>query len=62
MRHIWAAQHERRREMDDLFSLRGKNAKPVKADGKGRRWKSLSDFVTGSCNRVAHASALSAVE
>ena len=41
---------------------RGKNSKPVKTDGKGRRWKSLSDFVTGSCNRVAHASAVSAVE
>lgn len=43
-------------------SSRGKYAKPVKADGKGRRWKSLGDFVTGSCNRVAHASAVSAVE
>jgi chromosomal replication initiator protein len=28
----------------------------------GRRWKSLSDFVVGSCNRVAHASALSVVD
>jgi chromosomal replication initiator protein len=43
-------------------SPRGKNAKPAKPEGKGRRWKTLADFVTGSCNRVAHASALSAVE
>jgi chromosomal replication initiator protein len=28
----------------------------------GRRWRSLSDFVVGACNRVAHASALSVVE
>ena len=28
----------------------------------GRRWRLLADFVVGSCNRVAHASALSVVE
>jgi chromosomal replication initiator protein len=28
----------------------------------GRRWKLLSEFVVGPCNRVAHASALSVVE
>jgi chromosomal replication initiator protein len=33
-----------------------RNAKPA------RRWRSLSDFVVGPCNRVAHASALSVVE
>ena len=27
-----------------------------------RRWKTLQDFVTGACNRVAHASAMSVVE
>ena len=27
-----------------------------------RRWRRLSDFVVGSCNRVAHASAVSVVE
>jgi chromosomal replication initiator protein len=27
-----------------------------------RHWRSLTDFVVGSCNRVAHASALSVVE
>jgi len=27
-----------------------------------RRWRGLSDFVVGSCNRVAHAAALSIVE
>ncbi len=43
-------------------SARGKHVKPAKPDGKGRRWKALGDFVTGSCNRVAHASALSVVE
>jgi chromosomal replication initiator protein len=29
---------------------------------RGRRWRRLADFVVGPCNRVAHASALSAVE
>jgi chromosomal replication initiator protein len=33
--------------------------RPVKST---RRWHQLSDFVVGSCNRVAHASALSIVE
>ncbi|MBA4188043.1 MAG: chromosome replication initiation protein [Planctomycetaceae bacterium] len=28
----------------------------------GRRWKLLHEFVVGSCNRVAHASALSVIE
>jgi chromosomal replication initiator protein len=37
-------------------------ARPVASQRTGRRWKSLADFVTGQCNRVAHASALSAVE
>ncbi len=35
---------------------------PVKKTHPARRWKSLSDFVAGTCNRVAHASALAAVE
>jgi len=50
---------------DDLVpppASRTKPVKPWKTDGKTRRWKSLNDFVTGSCNRVAHASAVSAVE
>ena len=33
-----------------------------KSAGAGRRFKLLSDFVVGACNRVAHASALSVVE
>ncbi|MDY3562534.1 chromosomal replication initiator protein DnaA [Gemmata sp. JC673] len=37
-------------------------ARPLAAQRTGRRWKSLADFVSGPCNRVAHASALSAVE
>lgn len=32
------------------------------AEKPGRRWKSLSDFVVGASNRVAHASALGVVE
>jgi chromosomal replication initiator protein len=43
--------------------------KPVKGGGyrtsspkRKRRWLHLRDFVVGSCNRVAHASALSVVE
>jgi chromosomal replication initiator protein len=42
-------------------SPRAKRAKP--ADGRpARRFRHLSDFVVGACNRVAHASALSVVE
>lgn len=37
-------------------------ARPLGAQRTGRRWKSLADFVSGPCNRVAHASALSVVE
>jgi chromosomal replication initiator protein len=29
---------------------------------RSRRWRKLEDFIVGSCNRVAHASALSVVE
>ncbi|MBN9120117.1 MAG: chromosomal replication initiator protein DnaA [Planctomycetes bacterium] len=37
-------------------------ARPMASQRTGRRWKSLTDFVAGPCNRVAHASALSVVE
>ncbi len=37
-------------------------ARPLATQRTGRRWKSLADFVSGPCNRVAHASALSVVE
>jgi chromosomal replication initiator protein len=37
-------------------------AKPMASQRTGRRWKSLADFITGQCNRVAHASAISVVE
>jgi len=33
-----------------------------RASKADRRWRRLSDFVTGPCNRVAHASALSVTE
>jgi chromosomal replication initiator protein len=36
--------------------------KPMASQRTGRRWKALADFVTGQCNRVAHASAISVVE
>jgi chromosomal replication initiator protein len=32
------------------------------APKRGRRWRKLSDFVIGPCNRVAHAAAVSSVE
>src|SRR5439155_11088212 len=35
---------------------------PSAAPGRTRRWRKLSEFVVGPCNRVAHASALSVVE
>lgn len=37
-------------------------AQPMAAAKTGRRWKLLHEFVVGSCNRVAHASALSVIE
>lgn len=37
-------------------------AKKARSPEPSRRWKTLSEFVTGACNRVAHASALSVVE
>ena len=37
-------------------------ARPTAAQRTGRRWKSLAEFVVGPCNRVAYASAVSAVE
>lgn len=37
-------------------------SRPLGGQRTGRRWKSLCDFVSGPCNRVAHASALSVVE
>jgi chromosomal replication initiator protein len=37
-------------------------AAPARPRGAARRWRRLSDFVVGTCNRVAHASALSVVE
>lgn len=36
--------------------------KPKSATANKRRWRHLTDFVVGPCNRVAHASAVSAVE
>jgi chromosomal replication initiator protein len=41
--------------------------RPAKDQGaaagrRGRRWRKLSEFIVGPCNRVAHASALSVVE
>jgi chromosomal replication initiator protein len=36
-------------------------ARPISAK-LGRRWRLLADFVVGSCNRVAHAAAMSVVE
>ena len=41
---------------------RGRGKPAGEATKPGRRWRSLADFVVGACNRVAHASALSAVE
>jgi chromosomal replication initiator protein len=35
---------------------------PLRASKATRRWLRLADFVVGSCNRVAHASALSLIE
>ena len=48
---------------DDLLPPPASQQKFTKPKvGQGRRWKSLGDFITGSCNRVAHASAISVVE
>lgn len=43
-------------------SPRTRKPKSPADSGPARRWKSLADFVVGASNRVAHASALSAVE
>lgn len=37
-------------------------AEPARSRPRARRWRHLHDFVVGACNRVAHASAVSAVE
>ncbi len=37
-------------------------AHPQASKKKPRRWRQLSDFVVGSCNRVAHAAAIGLVE
>jgi chromosomal replication initiator protein len=37
-------------------------SRPVRGSKATRRWLRLADFVVGSCNRVAHASAVSLVE
>ena len=37
-------------------------SKPVDPPQRTRRWRKLSDFVVGPCNRVAYAAALSVVE
>jgi len=37
-------------------------SRPLAGQRTGRRWKSLTEFVVGQCNRVAHASAMSVVE
>jgi len=47
-----------KREHPEVAAL----ARPIASARTGRRWKSLPEFVVGSCNRVAHASALSVVE
>jgi chromosomal replication initiator protein len=39
----------------------GQRGRPVRSRGE-RRWRQLRDFVVGSCNRVAHAAALSVIE
>ncbi len=36
--------------------------RPMQSTKTGRRWKLLNDFIVGSSNRVAHASALSVIE
>jgi len=48
----------------DMVEERGVvgGARRRSASARERRWRHLSHFVVGSCNRVAHASALSVVE
>jgi len=53
-----APKSKAKREHPEVVAL----ARPIASAKAGRRWKLLSEFVVGSCNRVAHASALSVVE
>lgn len=53
-----APKSKTKRENPEVVAL----ARPIASSRTGRRWKLLSEFVVGSCNRVAHASALSVVE
>lgn len=65
---------EARREQDEARAAeQSRESSPQSLDQKGaeksqeaprrvRRWRRLSDFVVGPCNRVAHAAAMSVIE
>jgi chromosomal replication initiator protein len=50
----------KQKETPTLFDHLGPDGRAPKA--AKRRWRTLTDFVAGPCNRVAHASALSVIE
>jgi chromosomal replication initiator protein len=68
---LFQAQRSVERETKSAEPSKSPNAEPPPApptkrpkpqSTNKRRWRHLADFVVGPCNRVAHASALSAVE
>src|SRR5205807_5698801 len=59
---LFQAGRQREAERAKPQAAKPQATKPPAKRARPRRWRKLEDFVAGSCNRVAHAAALSLVE